>query len=211
MDIETLKREAEAPVAATLAQIDQSARDLALAFVEDPIFAWFMRDDAKRASARERFFKIILKEAAFQDGSIERPASGGAAAVWIPSENLGPQPLHRELRALPMLFNATGFGRFGRLLKLRDAMDSRHPTDRPHDYLWFLGVTPQAQGGGIGSRLLASKMERMDAAGRGGWLETATPRNLPLYQRHGFEIVTEYKPAEDGPLIWGMWREPKKG
>jgi hypothetical protein len=51
----------------------------------------------------------------------------------------------------------------------------------------------------------------MDAAGRCGWLETATPRNLPLYQRHGFEIVTEYKPAADGPLIWGMWRESKTG
>jgi ribosomal protein S18 acetylase RimI-like enzyme len=185
--------------------------DLAEAFVEDPIFAWFMREDAKRASARARFFKVILKEAAFQDGAVERPASGGAAAVWIPSENLGPQPFHREVRALPMLVNATGLRRFGRLLKLREAMDSRHPMARPHDYLWFLGVRPDAQGGGIGSRLLASKTERMDAAGRCGFLETATPRNLPLYQRHGFEIIVEYKPADDGPLIWGMWRDPKGG
>jgi hypothetical protein len=51
----------------------------------------------------------------------------------------------------------------------------------------------------------------MDAAGRCGFLETATPRNLPLYQRHGFEIIVEYKPADDGPLIWGMWRDPKGG
>jgi len=211
MDIETLKREAETPVAASETELDQSALDLAEAFVEDPIFAWFMREDAKRASARARFFKVILKEAAFQDGAVERPASGGAAAVWIPSENLGPQPFHREVRALPMLLNATGFGRFGRLLKLREAMDSRHPMARPHDYLWFLGVRPDAQGGGIGSRLLASKTERMDAAGRCGFLETATPRNLPLYQRHGFEIIVEYKPADDGPLIWGMWRNPKGG
>jgi GNAT superfamily N-acetyltransferase len=211
MDIETLKREAETPVAASKTQLDQSAVDLADAFVEDPIFAWFMREDAKRASALARFFNVILKEAAFQDGAVERPVSGGAAAVWIPSENLGPQPFHREVRALPMLLNATGLGRFGRLLKLREAMDSRHPMERAHDYLWFLGVRPDAQGGGIGSRLLASKTERMDAAGRCGFLETATPRNLPLYRRHGFEIIAEYKPADDGPVIWGMWREPREG
>jgi ribosomal protein S18 acetylase RimI-like enzyme len=209
MDIETLQREAETPVAATLAEIEQSADDLTAAFIDDPIFSWFMRDDDKRDAARRRFFRVILKEAAFPDGAIERPASGGAAAVWLKSENLGPQPLHRELRALPMLLNAAGLGRFGRLLKLREAMDAKHPMERPHDYLWFFGVHPAAQGGGIGSRMLKSRTDRMDAAGRCGFLETATPRNLPLYQRHGFEIVADYRPAPDGPLIWAMWREPK--
>lgn len=107
-----------------------------------------------------------------------------------------------------MLLNATGLGRFGRLMKLREAMDAHHPMERPHDYLWFLGVHPRLQGAGIGSRLLASKTARLDAASRHAFLETATPKNLPLYQRHGFKVVCEYQPAADGPRIWGMWREP---
>ena len=209
MDIETLKREAAAPVVATKTQLGQSAADLAAAFVDDPIFDWFMRTGPGRDSARLRFFTVILNEVAFPDGAVERPASGGGAAVWMPSEHLGPQPFQREIRALPMLLNAAGLSRFGRLLKLRAAMDDKHPMTRPHDYLWFLGVHPDAQGGGVGSELLAAKTARMDAAGRCAFLETATPRNLPLYQRHGFEITAEYKPADDGPTIWGMWREPK--
>ena len=164
---------------------------------------------AGRYAARQRFFRVILNEVALPDGQIERPANGGGAAVWMPSENLGPQPLQREIRALPMLLNAAGFGRFGRLVQLRNAMDEKHPMERPHDYLWFLGVHPDAQGRGLGSTLLKSRTDRMDAAGRCGFLETATPRNLPLYQRHGFEIVTDYRPAPDGPLIWAMWREPR--
>ena len=80
---------------ATLAEVDRAAADLAAAFVDDPIVNWFMRQDAKRDLARQRFFRVILKEAAFPDGQIERPASGGGAAVWLPSEHLGPQPLHR--------------------------------------------------------------------------------------------------------------------
>jgi ribosomal protein S18 acetylase RimI-like enzyme len=209
MDLETVKREAETPQVAAKGDVRRAADDLAAAFVHDPIFGWFMRDDPRRDAARQRFFRVILKDAAFSDGQIERPASGGAAAVWLRSEKLGGQPLHRELRALPMLLNATGFGRIGRLMKLRDAMDSRHPMDRPHDYLWFLGVHPNAQGGGIGSRLLRARTDRLDAAGRCGFLETGTPRNLALYQRHGFEIIYDFKPAPDGPLIRGMWREPK--
>jgi ribosomal protein S18 acetylase RimI-like enzyme len=208
MDIEALRRDAEAPSTATAAQVEPAARDLAAAFIDDPLFAWFMRADTARHSARERFFRVILKEVAFPDGRIQRPASGGAAAVWIPSENLGPQPIQRELRALPMLLNASGMSRFGRLLALRSAMDAAHPMDRPHDYLWFLGVTPEAQGHGVGSRLLQAHAAELDARGRAGFLETATPRNVPLYTRHGFEVVSEYRPAADAPLVWAMWREP---
>ncbi len=207
--LDAIRRGAEAPVAATLSTLDGAATDLAAAFADDPLFNWFMRDDAARGPARLRFFQVILREAAFPDGVIERPEPGGAAAVWIPSENLGPQPLRREIRALPMLLNAAGVSRFGRLIKLRDAMDKHHPMQRPHDYLWFLGVHPDLQGAGVGSRLLASKTARLDAAGRPGFLETATPRNLALYQRHGFEIVADYKPADDSPLVWAMWREPR--
>jgi len=209
MDLERIKKQAETPTKAAAEDVDAAAEDLTAAFVEDPIFSWFMRTDAKREAARRRFFRVILREAALPDGDIDRPADGGAAAVWIPSEKLGGQPLHRELRALPMLLNATGLGRFSRLLKLRERMDAGHPMDRPHDYLWFLGVHPKLQGGGIGSRLLAARAEGLDAAGRAAFLETATPRNLALYQRHGFEIIADYKPAPGGPLIWAMWRDPK--
>jgi len=210
MDIEQLRRQAEAPQTAGRADIDAAAHDLAAAFAEDPLFAWFMRTDAATASARERFFRVILKEAAFPDGKIERPASGGAAAVWIGSENLGPQPLHREVRALPMLLNATGLGRFSRLLALRKAMDDNHPMTHSHDYLWFLGVTPAAQGHGLGSRLISAHTAGLDARGRASFLETATPRNVPLYQRHGYRVIQEYRPAADAPLCWAMWRDPVK-
>ena len=208
-DLDAVRRAAETPVPATPTTVDDAAEDLAAAFVDDPIFNWFMRDDARRSDARRRFFRVILREAALPDGVIERPEPGGAAAVWVPSERLSGQPLHRELRALPMLVNATGVGRFSRLLTLRTAMDAHHPMERPHDYLWFLGVHPRLQGAGVGSRLLASKTARLDAAGRPGFLETATPRNVPLYARYGFETVGEYRPAPDGPLIWAMWRDPR--
>ena len=208
-DLSALRRAAEAPVRAGSADLPQVADDLARAFSDDPMFDWFMRPDAKRGPALRRFFDVVLKDACLPDGQISRPAGGGAAAAWLPSETLAAWPWTRDVRALPMLLHASGLRRFGRLMRLRKAMDDAHGVERPHDYLWFLGVRPELQGLGLGSRLLAAHCARLDAQGRAAFLHTATPRNLGLYQRFGFVVEAEYTPPPDGPLCWAMWREPR--
>lgn len=208
MDIEAMRRGAETPKRVDASDVALAAADLSAAFVTDPHVSWFVRGDARCDSARLKFFQFILTQMALPDGEVTRPAAGGGAAVWIPSETLVPQTLIEELRVLPLLLATTGLGRFGRLLALRAALDKHHPMHRPHTYLWFIGVTPQAQGLGIGSRLLKAGLDQLDAAGRPAYLETSTQRNVSLYRRHGFEIVADYKPTPDGPQTYGMWREP---
>jgi ribosomal protein S18 acetylase RimI-like enzyme len=190
-------------------ELDRAADVLSAAFIHDPILDWFMREDPKRDAARLGFFRLIVRAVAFPDGAVELTPGGGAAALWIPSEKMNAQPLHRELRALPTLLNATGLDRFARLMALRGAMDAHHPMERAHDYLWFIGVDPRMQGQGLGSILIKDRTNRLDAAGRCAFLQTATPRNVTLYHRHGFEVVADYRPDTDGPLIWAMWRDPK--
>jgi ribosomal protein S18 acetylase RimI-like enzyme len=210
MDIELMRHSAEAPEVATLADADAVARDLAAAFALDPVFGWFARPDARRDAARERFFRYLLVDMVLGVGEVQRPSTGGAAAIWMPSEALGPHPPLKEMRALPVLLGLTGWSRFFRLLQLREAMDRHHPMDRPHAYLWFLGVTPEAQGHGVGSRLLKAKIDQLDATRRPAFLETGTERNVALYRRHGFEVVAEYRPSPTGPVNWGLWRNPRR-
>lgn len=210
MDIELMRRSAEAPETATAADADAIAQDLSAAFHEDPVFSWFSRADTRRDAARTAFFRHVLTQMVLGVGEVQRPSTGGAAAIWMPSEQLSPNALIKELRALPMLLALTGWSRFVRLLQLREAMDRHHPMDRPHAYLFFLGVTPEAQGHGVGSRLLKAKTDRLDATRRPAFLETATPRNVAFYRRHGFEVVAEYRPAPGGPVNWAMWRDPKR-
>jgi ribosomal protein S18 acetylase RimI-like enzyme len=207
MDIEQMRRDAEKPVRAGAADMDAVAADLAAAFTDDPLFDWFSRPDARRDAARLNFFRFFMTSVVAANGETLRPASGGGAAVWMGSETQGPNSLVEELRALPVLLRLTGWGRFGRLARLREVMDRAHPMDRPHAYLWFLGVTPQAQGHGIGSRLLKSKLDQLDADGIPAFLETATERNVALYRRHGFDVIKPYRAAPDGPPMWAMWRE----
>lgn len=206
--IEAMRREAEAPVEAGAADIGAVAADLSAAFSDDVMFDWLLRPDAKRPAARLRFFDHVIRHMAFGVGRIERPAGGGAAAVWMPFEFVGPTPLMQELRALPTLIHATGLGRILRLQTLRDAMDKQHPHQPRHAYLWFLGVAPEAQGHGVGSRLLKVGTDRLDAEGLPAFLETQTERNVGLYRRHGFEVISEYRPRPDAPRMWAMWREP---
>ncbi len=208
LDIEALRRGADSPVLAGRTHLAAVAADLADAFADDVMFDWMLRPDSRRDSARLSFFDFIVRNVAFGAGRIERPATGGAAAIWMPFEALKPTPLLTELRALPVLLRATGLARFGRLAAVRETMDKHHPLDRPHAYLMFLGVARAAQGHGVGSRLLKVGVDRCDAAGLPAYLETQTERNIALYRRHGFEVTGENRPRPDAPPLWSMWREP---
>ncbi|MGE5502153.1 MAG: GNAT family N-acetyltransferase [Ignavibacteriales bacterium] len=211
MDPAAIRRSAEQPVTAEAADLCAVARDLSGAFHEDPHFDWFLRADARREAERLRFFDYILRNLA-KPARIDRPEGGGAAAVWMPSGALKePTSLIDELKLAPPMLRATGFSRIGRLLQIRVTMDKRHPMDREHAYLWFLGVTPALQGMGIGSRLLRAGLNRVDEAGLPAYLETGTTRNVALYRRHGFEVIHEAPPGKGAPTMWHMWREPEAG
>jgi len=208
MDIEALRRGAANPVQATKADLAGVAADLSDAFAADVMFDWMLRPDAGRDAGRLGFFDFLVRRVAFGAGRIDRPATGGAAAIWLPFEALKPTPLRTELAALPVLLRATGLARFARMAAVRRAMDRSHPMDRPHAYLMFLGVARAAQGHGVGSRLLKVGVDRCDAAGLPAYLETQTERNIALYRRHGFEVISHGRPRPDAPPLWSLWREP---
>lgn len=205
-EILALRRGAEAPVAAGQAEARAVAEDLSAAFASDPVFNWFLRADARHDAARLRLFHVLIGMG-LADGEVFRPAAGGAASIWLPSESLGPTPLLQELRVLPTILQATGFARLSRMSAMRTIMDEHHPKTPPHAYLWFLGVRPEAQGFGVGSRLLAHGLARVDAKGLPAYLESSNPANVPLYRRHGFEVVEVLKARPDAPEMWAMWRE----
>jgi ribosomal protein S18 acetylase RimI-like enzyme len=209
MDAEALRRGAEAPVLARREDAEAVAADLADAFSDDVMFDWFLRDDDRRDAARLAFFRLLVGRMAMGVARIERPACGGAAAVWMPFEAVGPTPMITLIRSLPTLLGATGLSRFGRLWAVMEDMDHHHPLDRPHAYLWFLGVRQEAQGHGVGSRLLKVATERLDQAASAAYLETQTERNIALYQRHGFKVISEHRPRPDAPRLWSMWRDPE--
>jgi hypothetical protein len=58
-------------------------------------------------------------------------------------------------------------------------------------YLWFIGVDPEYQNEGIGSKLLENIIKDSEYKERPVYLETSTLKNLPWYKKLGFQIYNE--------------------
>lgn len=76
----------------------------------------------------------------------------------------------------------------------------------PHWYLDAVAVEPGRQGQGIGSALVQAAIARAGEDDLPLVLLTCQPRNVALYQRHGFEVVAETDTPGSQVHWWGMRR-----
>jgi ribosomal protein S18 acetylase RimI-like enzyme len=182
------------------------ARTLARAFADDPVSVWFLPREADRPQRLARSYeRVFLRRIALPREATFTVADHAGVAMWLPPGQAQLGALE-QLRLLPVMAGALGRD-LPRALRGMGAMDAVHPHE-PHWYLWLLGVDPQRQGEGLGSRLLAEVLERCDRDRVPAYLEATTPRNREFYVRHGFEDRGELQLPDDGPQLWPMWREP---
>jgi ribosomal protein S18 acetylase RimI-like enzyme len=89
-----------------------------------------------------------------------------------------------------------------------ERMSGYHPNE-PHWYLPLLGVDPLHHGKGLGSALLQHALVMCDQDNKYAYLESSNPRNIPLYERHGFELLGTIQ-VNTSPSIFPMLRKPRK-
>lgn len=91
---------------------------------------------------------------------------------------------------LKLIFSCVGVGNVMKTLKREKLINKTHPKT-PFSYLWFVGVAPCEQNKGIGSKLLQSVLDYSDQQNLPVYLETSTVRNLPWYDKFGFQSYHE--------------------
>lgn len=91
---------------------------------------------------------------------------------------------------IKLVFNAIGLTRAGKAMNRESAIKSNYPKE-PICYLWFLGVLGTYQNAGIGTQLLKEVIKDSQSQKRPVYLETSTLKNIPWYQKNGFEIYNE--------------------
>lgn len=182
---------------------DDAAIDvIVLAFANDPAARWTWPDPHVFLKTFPRFAKTF-GGAAFTHDAAYRVADGNAgAALWLPP---GVEPDEEALGAIVDESTPEHFrDQFAAVI---EQMTAYHPSE-PHWYLPLIGVDPVHQGRGYGSALLRPVLERCDRDGTLAYLESSNPRNIPLYQRHGFEVLGTIQ-AGSSPQIVPMLRKPR--
>jgi GNAT superfamily N-acetyltransferase len=155
---------------------------ITLAFSSDPMARWAFPDPATYLKVMPQVTRAFGGNG-FAHGTAHLAGRGAAAAMWLPP---GIQPDHERLTAL------TGEHAPKEQQADMDRVFAQMETYHPSEPCWYLppiGVDPTRQGRGYGSALLRHALEQCARDGMPAYLESSNPRNIPLYQRHGFEII----------------------
>jgi len=190
---------------ATRVDVNLIAASLALAFEDDPVMAFLFPHPTSRVRRLKTFFQTGLSAQHLSHGLCFTDAGCAGAALWNPPGRWR-ITLAQILRASPGFVTALGTN-IPRALRTLAAVQRAHPVI-PHYYLAVLGTRPNEQGKGLGSSLLRPILDRCDAEGLGAYLESSKERNIPFYQRHGFEVTGEIR-LPGGPVLWPMWRDKR--
>lgn len=90
---------------------------------------------------------------------------------------------------IKLALTVIGISRLKAVLKRDSLIKANHPKGE-FAYLFFLAVDPTVQGRGAGSALMKEVIVECDKRSRPLYLETSVERNLPFYQKLGFEIFS---------------------
>jgi GNAT superfamily N-acetyltransferase len=185
---------------ATPAEIDRCVATIVLAFSGDPAARWGFADPQVYFDIFPRFVRAFGGKA-FEHGSAHLIA-GCAAALWLPP---GIDPDEETMVAL--IESAVAESDREAMFEVFEQMAAFHPKE-PHWYLPLIGTDPAQQGNGYGSALLRHAVAICDRQKMPAYLEASSPRNVPLYRRHGFEALGVIQ-AGSGPPITPMLRQPR--
>jgi GNAT superfamily N-acetyltransferase len=177
---------------------ERAIATVVLAFSTDPVARWSYPDPDQYLT----HFPAIVRAfggRAFARGTAHHAGRFAGAALWLPP-GIGP-----DEEALTGIFKkSVAAERHAEVFAIFEQMGRCHPRE-PHWYLPLIGVDPAHQRQGHGSALLQHALSQCDRDHAPAYLESTNPVNVPLYERHGFRVLTTIR-AGTSPPIFPMLR-----
>jgi GNAT superfamily N-acetyltransferase len=171
---------------------------IVLGFAADPMTRWVWPDSSEYLRMMPRFVKAFGGRA-FEYGTAYITEGVRAAALWLPP---GVEPDEAAMGAvLEGALRPEIAEDLGVILK---GMAEHHPHE-PHWYLPLVAADPNWIGQGLGALLMKHALRRCDEEGIAAYLESTNPRNISLYERHGFKIIGKIQ-SGSSPVMAPMLR-----
>ena len=192
-------------------EIDDMAAVLTRAFAKDPFWSYLAGDAAERSQRMRDGWTGLLRHTSDRLSATYTTDDHAGVALWHPP-GYGGAGFVAGLRLLPTIVRlAGGWSRLRTISRTLASLEERRRVHvpMPHFYLSALGVEPSRQGEGIGTALLQPVLERADSDRTPAYLETATGRNVLLYERQGFAVVEELTLPDTDVHGWLMRRSPR--
>jgi GNAT superfamily N-acetyltransferase len=183
------------------ADLDAAIATLVLANVADPVMRWTFDTPLRMTTYAPRLYRVIVGHA-FDSGGAQWTDDGRAVACWRP-----PDVHHDDGEIAAIVREGCAPHKLDSLGGLVEQLDYYRP-DGPYWYLSALGVDPVAQGRGRGSLLLQARLDECDVAHLPVYLWSSNERNVPFYERHGFEVQAMVRVGTCPPMI-PMVRRPR--
>jgi GNAT superfamily N-acetyltransferase len=170
----------------------------------------FAGNEARRRQALARYFDYSMSEGARMGRLVVWPDPSVGAAVWLLPAETSVYEAEAKAKAefLAAALGAAGGDAYRRIIEFMRPRAWATVAESAW-YLSIVGVTPSAQGQGIGRRLLEPTLAEADDAGVDCYLETFDRRNPGFYERLGFSAAGSHAEPVTGATYTIMRRSPK--
>lgn len=173
-----------------------------MGFSTDPVARWVYADPNEYLTHFPKFIRAFAGKA-FETESAYYAENFAGAALWLPPD------VHPDEETLIRLFEETAPSEIkDDLFAVFEQMGNFHPAE-PHWYLPMIAVDTFRQNNGYGSALMRYALDVCDREQKTAYLESSNPRNISLYERHGFEVVGTIQ-AGSSPPMFPMVRQPRR-
>jgi ribosomal protein S18 acetylase RimI-like enzyme len=187
-----MSRQRFSPVAES--EQGRALETLVSAFTADPVIRWLYPDAAQHRAHFPEFVAAFGGKG-FAEQTVWNLGEFSAVALWL---SPGTEPDGEMI--LTVLTETVSSEQHADTLSVVDQVGEAHPTF-PHWYLPWFGVDAALQGKDIGSELMKQCLRIVDDH-LPAYLETRNPRNIPFYERHGFEVTGEARAGVCPPVAF---------
>ena len=191
--------------------VDEASEVFTEVFMDYPLFSYMVEDPLVRPRVYPILFRLMVKHAIKFGEAYASSENLEGLALWLPSErsdislwsNLNNGVIDLLLKAgIKIAYRSMVFTEFASKLH-HDAID------RPHIYLFLIGVKKKHRGIGYAGMLMKPMMEYADSEGLPIFLETHDAANMVVYRHYRFETVGHKKVPGSEVDHWIMIRNPQ--